>query len=152
MQKAKVNRKLVVWLLTTILLTPISLVEAQQTEKAHGIGYLSPLTPSSDSTRIAVFGKGLRDLGYVEGKNIAIEYRWAEGNFDRLPALAAELVRLKLDVIVTTGPGGTRSAKEATSTIPIVMAQDPDPIGTGLSPALRGLAETSLDCRLSPRK
>jgi putative ABC transport system substrate-binding protein len=136
MQKAKVNRKLVVWLLTTILLTPISLAEAQQTEKAHGIGYLSPLTPSSDSTRIAVFGKGLRDLGYVEGKNIAIEYRYAEGKSDRLPDFAAELVRLKLDVIVTSGSNATRSAKEATSTIPIIMAQDPDPVGNGFVASL----------------
>ncbi|HEV8344397.1 MAG TPA: ABC transporter substrate-binding protein [Candidatus Binatia bacterium] len=136
MQKAKVNRKLVVWLLTTILLTPISLAEAQQTEKAHRIGYLSPLTPSSDSTRIETFGKGLRDLGYVEGKNIAIEYRYAEGKSDRLPDFAAELVRLKVDVIVTSGSNATRSAKEATSTIPIIMAQDPDPVGNGFVASL----------------
>jgi putative ABC transport system substrate-binding protein len=136
MQKAKVNRKLVVWLLTTILLTPISLAEAQQTEKAHRIGYLSPLTPSSDSTRIEAFGKGLRDLGYVEGKNIAIEYRYAEGKSDRLPDFAAELVRLKVDVIVTSGSNATRSAKEATSTIPIIMAQDPDPVGNGFVASL----------------
>jgi len=78
----------------------------------------------------------LRELGYVEGKDIAIEYRYAEGKLDRLPGLAAELVRLKVDVIVTTGPTGTRAAKEATSTIPIVMTQDPDPIGNGFIASL----------------
>ena len=77
-----------------------------------------PLTPA----RIEAFRQGLRELGYVEGKNIVIEYRYAEGKLDRLPALAAELVRLKVDVIVTAGPTATRAAKEATVTIPIVMA------------------------------
>jgi putative tryptophan/tyrosine transport system substrate-binding protein len=76
-------------------------------------------------------GQGLRELAYVEGKNIIIEWRSAEGKLDRLPALAAELVRLKVDVIVTAGGRGTRTAKEATKTIPIVMAQVPDPVGDG---------------------
>ena len=74
--------------------------------------------------RIEAFRQGLRELGYVEGKNIVVEWRSAEGKPDRLPALAAELVRLKVDVIVTGGPTATRAAKEATSTIPIVMTQD----------------------------
>jgi putative ABC transport system substrate-binding protein len=78
----------------------------------------------------------LRELGYVEGKSIVIEYRWAEGKFDRLPDLAAELVRLKVNVIVTVGPPATRAAKEATSTIPIVMAQDDDPVGNGFIASL----------------
>ena len=76
------------------------------------------------SARIEAFRQGLRELGYVEGKNIVIEYRHAEGKVDRIPALAAELVRLKVDVIVTAGSITTRAAKEATKTIPIVMAQD----------------------------
>ena len=72
----------------------------------------------------------------MEGKNIVIEYRYAEGKLDRLPALAAELVRLKVDVIVTAGPAATRAAKEATTTIPIVMAQDADPVGNGFVASL----------------
>ena len=82
------------------------------------------------------FRQGLRELGYVEGKNIVIEWRYAEGKLDRLPALAAELVRLKVDVIVTAGRIATRAAKEATDTIPIVMAQDSDPVGNGFVASL----------------
>ena len=88
----------------------------------------------------------------MEGKNIVIEWRSAEGKLDRLPALAAELVRLKVDIIVTGGPAETRAAKEATATIPIVMAQRGDPVGSGSSPALRGLAGTLLDCPRLPRR
>ena len=79
------------------------------------------------------FRQGLRELGYVDGKNIVIEYRYAEGKLDRLRALAAELVRLKVDIIVSAGPGPTRAAKAATSMIPIVMAQDNDPVADGFS-------------------
>jgi putative ABC transport system substrate-binding protein len=86
--------------------------------------------------RIEAFRQGLRELGYVEGKNIVIEWRYAEGKFDRLPALVAELVRLKVDVIVTSGPQSTRVAKEATVTIPIVMGFDPDPVGGGFVASL----------------
>jgi putative ABC transport system substrate-binding protein len=82
------------------------------------------------------FRQGLRDLGYVEGKNIVIEYRHAEEKLDRLPGLASELVRLKVDVIVTGGPSSTRMAKEETATIPIVMATDPDPVGNGFVTSL----------------
>ena len=92
--------------------------------------------PSTIAARIEAFRQGLRELGYVEGKNIVIEYRYAEGKLDRLPALAAELVRLKVDVIVTGGPTATRAAKEATTTIPIVMAQDNDPVGNGFVASL----------------
>src|SRR4029077_2506370 len=87
-------------------------------------------------TRIEAFRQGLRELGYVEGKNIVVEYRDAEGKQDRLPALAAELVRLKVDVIVTPGTLPTRVTKEATSTIPIVMAQVGDPVGSGFVASL----------------
>jgi len=111
-------------------------VEAQQLTKVPRIGYLSPTSPSVSPTRIEAFRQGLRELGYVEGKNIVIEYRYAEGKFDRLPALAAELVRFKLDLIVTTGPTVTRAAKEATTTVPIVMATDTDPVGNGFVTSL----------------
>ena len=82
------------------------------------------------------FRQGLRELGYVEGKNIVIEPRYAEGKLDRLPELAADLVRLNVDVIVTSGPTATRPAKEATSTIPIIMTFDDDPVGSGFVASL----------------
>ena len=110
--------------------------EAQQPTKVPRIGYLAGTSASGQSARIEAFRQGLRELGYVEGKNIVIEYRYAEGKLDRLPALAAELVRLKVDVIVTAGPAATRAAKEATITIPIVMAQDTDPVGNGFVASL----------------
>ena len=110
--------------------------EAQQPTKVPRIGYLTGASPSANSARIEAFRQGLRELGYVEGKNIVIEWRYAEGKLDRLPALAAELVRLKVDVIVTGGPTATRAAKEATVTIPIVMALDGDPVGNGFVASL----------------
>jgi len=106
-------------------------VWAQQPTKIPQIGYLVGASLSTNAARIEAFRHGLRDLSYVEGKNIVIDWRTADGKPDRLPALAAELVRLKVDVIVTGGPTVTRAAKEATSTIPIVMTNDPDPIGDG---------------------
>jgi putative tryptophan/tyrosine transport system substrate-binding protein len=111
-------------------------VEAQQPTKIPRIGFLGAASTSAIAARIAALRQGLRELGYVEGKNIVIEWRSAEGKADLLPALAAELVRLKVDVIVTGGPSATRAAKEATSTIPIVMTQDADPIGTGFVASL----------------
>jgi putative ABC transport system substrate-binding protein len=85
---------------------------------------------------IEAFRQGLRELGYVEGKNIVVEYRWAEGKIERLPNLATELVRLNVDIIVTASPTDTRAAKDATVTIPIVMAQDTDPVGNGFVASL----------------
>ncbi|HXF76951.1 MAG TPA: ABC transporter substrate-binding protein [Methylomirabilota bacterium] len=99
------------------------------------VGYLGTSFLSS-AERVKAFRQGLRELGYVEGKNIVIEYRYAEEKLDSEPALAAELVRLKVDIIVTAGAGATRATKEATSTIPIVMAQDPDPVGNGFVASL----------------
>jgi putative ABC transport system substrate-binding protein len=113
-----------------------AVAEAQQTVKISRIGMLSGGSPTASAARYEVFQQGLRELGYVEGKNIVIEYRWAEGKLDRFPALAAELVRLKVDVIVTWGPTATLSAKEATNTIPIVMANDSDPVGSGVVASL----------------
>jgi putative ABC transport system substrate-binding protein len=130
------NRRTAIRRLATFYLTTASLAHAQQPTKILRIGYLGAASASSASARTEAFRQGLRELGYVEGKNIVIEWRWAEGKFDRLPALAAELVRLKVDVIVTAGPIPTRAAKEATVTIPIVMAQDPDPVGSGFVASL----------------
>ena len=110
--------------------------EAQQPKTVPRIGFLSAASPSDISARVEAFRQGLRELGYVEGKNIFIEWRFAEGKFDRLSALAAELVRLKVDVIVAGAPTSTRSAKQATVTIPIVMAFNDDPVGSGFVASL----------------
>ena len=130
-----------------------SRAEAQQPKKVSRIGYLSPGDPASESARSEAIRLALRELGYIEGQNIAIEYRYAEGKRDRFPELAAELVRLKVDVIVVAG-GNTavRAAKNATKTIPIVMAGDGTilsrqawlkalPVPAATSPALQTLPE-----------
>ncbi len=122
--------------LCSLLLAPNFPARAQQPKKVSRIGYLSSDSPSTIAERIEAFRQGLRELGYVEGKNIVIEWRFAEGKADRLPGLAAELVSLKVDVIVTSGPAATRAAKQATVTIPIVTAQDSDPVGNGLVASL----------------
>ena len=109
---------------------------AQQPTKIPQIGYLGGASLSAIPKRIEAFREGLRELGYVEGKNIVIEWRWAEGKPDRLPDLAAELVRLKVDLIISAGPVVTPSLKGATKTIPIVMAQDNDPVGNGFVASL----------------
>ncbi len=118
------------------LVAPLA-AEAQPARVAR-IGYLSPLSASADRGQrfFEAFRNGLTDLGYAEGRNIAIESRWAEGKYERLPALAAELVRLKVDVIVTAGVPAILAAKEATSEIPIIMAVVVDPIATGLVASL----------------
>ena len=114
-----------------------SIAGAQPVGKAMPrIGYLDGTSLSAASVRIEAFRQSLRDLGYVEGQNVAFEWRFAEGEADRLPHLAAELVRLKVDVIVTGGAGATRPAREATATIPIVMAQDSDPVESGFVASL----------------
>ena len=130
------SRRILYWLLTTIFLATVSLAQAQQPAKVPRIGYLSSTSPSAASSRIEAFRQGLRELGYVEGKNLDIEWRYAEGKLDLLPALAAELVRLKVDIIVSASPPVTRAAKDATVTIPIVMAHDPDPVGNGFVASL----------------
>jgi ABC-type uncharacterized transport system substrate-binding protein len=111
--------------------------QAQQPKKVPRIGYLSSFDPARESTRSEAIRLSLRDLGYIKGQNIAIEYRYAEGKRDRLPELAAELVRLKVDIIVVAG-GGTwvREAKNATKTIPIVM------VGPGADPVKAGIVES----------
>ena len=110
---------------------------AQQPTKIFRIGSLGPTAASGYASRIEGLRGGLRDLGYLEGKNIVIEFRWAEGKYDRLPELAAELVRLKVDIIVTSGTPATRAAKGATTTIPIVTAEiGGDPVAEGIIASL----------------
>jgi putative tryptophan/tyrosine transport system substrate-binding protein len=115
-------------------LTPLA--NAQQPTKVPRIGYLAVAPLAAASERIEPFRQGLSELGYLEGKTIIIEWRSADGKPDRMPTLAAELVQLKVSVIVTAGTGATRPAKEATSTIPIVMAQDDDPVANGFVASL----------------
>jgi putative tryptophan/tyrosine transport system substrate-binding protein len=122
--------------ITLIILAAAFTADAQQPKNITRIGYLATVPLSINAARIDAFRQGLRELGYVEGKNVVIELRSADGKLDRLPALAAELVRLKVDVIVTAGPQSTRTAKEATSTIPIVMGFDNDPVGSGIVASL----------------
>jgi putative ABC transport system substrate-binding protein len=113
-----------------------AVAQAQQPKQVPRIGFLSSLSPAVVSDRMEAFRQGLRELGYVEGKNIVIEWRYAEGKTERLPDLAAELVRLNVDVIVTGGPAVNRFAKEATATIPVILAFDNDPVGNGFVASL----------------
>src|ERR1044072_2262769 len=112
-----------------VLVVAGAAVQAQQPTRIPRIGYLTGTSLSANSARTDAFRQGLRELGYVHGKNLVIEWRSAEGKADQLPALAAALVRLKADIIVSGGPTSNRAAKEATATIPIVMAYDNDPVG-----------------------
>ncbi len=118
-----------------VLAAPLG-ADAQRRANVARIGVLGSPTASSYATRIESFKRGLQELGYVEGQNLAIAYRWAEGRYERLPGLAAELVRLRVDVIVTHGTPATRAAQQATTTIPIVMATSGDAVGTGLVASL----------------
>jgi ABC-type uncharacterized transport system substrate-binding protein len=121
---------------STVLFALCFSAAAQQPTKIPRIGFLGATTPSVESTRLEAFRQGMRELGYVEGKSIVIEWRWAEGKFDRLPELAAELVRLKVEVIVTGGSTSSGAAKKVTTTVPIVMAQVNDPVGSGFVASL----------------
>ena len=129
------RRKLFGLVFSALLFALCVSARAQQPTKVPRIGFLIGSSLSANAARIEAFRQGLRELGYVEGKNIVIEYRYADGKADRERELAAELVRLKVDVIVTGGPSSTR-AKEATVTIPIVMANDGDPIRNGFVASL----------------
>ena len=130
------NKKNLGWLLTTIVLATSSSAQGQQPAKVPRIGFNLDSTASAVAARIEGFRQGLRELGYIEGKNIIIEWRSAEGKPERRSEIAAELVRLKVDLIVSAGPTGTRALRETTSTIPIVMAQDTDPVGSGFVASL----------------
>jgi putative ABC transport system substrate-binding protein len=129
------RRKLITALAAAAMGAPLAAF-AQQKSKVWRIGFLGAVTASGFARRVEALRAGLRDLGYVEGKNIVIEFRWAEGYYERLPQLAAELVRLKVDVIVTSGTAGILAAKAATTTIPIVMASSGDVIALGLVTSL----------------
>jgi putative ABC transport system substrate-binding protein len=118
-------------LFVTVLLVVADIAEAQQPKKLPRIGYLAGASHAAIAFRLEAFRQGLRELGYLEGKNIGIEYRYSEGNFRRQKELAFELARANVDVIVTSGPASTRAAKEATATIPIIMTFDSDPVGSG---------------------
>ena len=128
--------KTMVALLMGLALASVHLAEAQQSKRVPVIGYLRQGSPSSAKFEDDAFRQGLRDLGYVEGKTILIEYRYAEGKVDRVPDLARDLVSLKLDAIVVGGDRATRAAKEATSTIPIVVGSAGDLVGAGLVASL----------------
>src|SRR5215475_14500106 len=124
-------------LVAVILLTVAVVTEAQQPKKVHRIGYLSNSDPASESPRSEAIRLALREIGYIEGQNIATEFRYTEAKLDRLPELAAELVRLKVDIIVVAGgPVWVQAAKNATKTIPIVM------VGAGANPVEAGLVES----------
>ena len=129
-------KRLAVALLALALLAAPHGTQAQQSGKVPRIGLLGGGSASASAGRIDAFRQGLRDLGYMEGKTIVIEQMWAEGKLERLPALAAELVHLKVDAIVSAGPTVTRACKDANITTPIVMAFDDDPVGSGLIASL----------------
>jgi ABC-type uncharacterized transport system substrate-binding protein len=136
-RKSKIqNRKLAGSVALVATLAMCGAMAQAQPKQLPRIGYLVANFPSTNPGRVEAFRQGLRDFGYVEGKSIVIEWRYAEGKADRLPALATELVRLKVDVIVTAGPASTRPAKEATVTVPIVMGFDNDPVGNGFVASL----------------
>jgi putative ABC transport system substrate-binding protein len=118
-----------------LLATPLA-AQAQPAGKVWRVGYLGNSTPTMESSLVEGFRTGLREHGYREGQNIAVEYRWAEGSVERMPGLAAELVRLKVDVIVTSGTPASLAVKRATTTIPIVVAAVGDAVGVGLVPSL----------------
>jgi putative ABC transport system substrate-binding protein len=121
---------------TVVLATgPASLAQAQ--EKIAHVGFLGNSTAALEANLIGPFREGLRDLGYVEGRNVLIEYRWAEGKYERFPALIAELIAQKVDVIVTAGTPATLAVKKGTTSVPIVMIAVGDPVGTGIIASLR---------------
>ena len=127
-----------VTLLLSLLVAPLAAVVAQPREKVPWVGYLNPGS-SADPARLRrfeAFRQGLRALGYVEGQTVALEPRWAEGRYERYPALVADLVRVPVDVIVTVGGAATQATQHATRTIPIVMSVVIDPVGSGLVPSL----------------
>jgi putative ABC transport system substrate-binding protein len=129
------KRREFITLLGAAIAWPLA-ARAQRTGKMSRIGYLGVSSPSLEPHYIEAFRQKLRDLGHIDGENIAIEYRWAEGHDDRLPNLATELVHLKPDVIVTSGTPGALAAMQATRTIPIVMASSADPVNAGLVASL----------------
>jgi ABC-type uncharacterized transport system substrate-binding protein len=135
-EKKNMKKRITLWLLATLFLANVSLADAQQTGKIFRIGFLDNSTASGIAVLLEAFRQELSKLGWIEGKNITIEYRFAEHKNERLPELAAELVRLKVDLIVTSGGNTPLAAKKATTTLPIVMTTSPDPVGQGLVSSL----------------
>jgi ABC-type uncharacterized transport system substrate-binding protein len=131
-----VRRREFIALVGGAIACPMGVRAQQQTGKVPRIGFLSLTSPSDRPPLLDAFRQGLRELGWVEGRNIVIDYRYAEGRVDRLPDMAAELVRLKVDLIVSWGTQGVTAAKNATETIPIVMIAVRDPVGIGLIASL----------------
>ena len=146
--RGKVFKTLILLIFMSVL---VPLAEAQQQKKVPRIGFLGAASATSQASRLDAFRQGLRELGYVEGKNIIIEYRHAEGKFERLPELSAELMRLKVDIIVTQGSPAAEAAKKMTSTIPIVMATGGDAVGSGRLRASPGPVVISPDYPVSPQ-
>jgi putative ABC transport system substrate-binding protein len=130
------KKRVTLWLLATLFLATVSLAEAQQTGKIPRMGFLANSTASGSTVLSEAFWQEIRKLGWIEGKNITIEYRFTEGENSRLPELAADLVRLKVDLIVVTGTIAALAAKGATSTIPILFTGSTDPVGAGLVASL----------------
>ncbi len=129
-------KKKIIWLMTTFILTTASMAHAQHLAKIPRIGFLAGTKAGAVAARTEAFRQGLRELGYVEGKNLFVDYRYADGDATRERELAAELVRQKVDIIVTAGPTVTRTVKDATATIPIIFAQDGDPVASGFVASL----------------
>ncbi len=131
-----VNRRAFLRIVPCALLTSPLAVKAQQAGKVYRIGFLGNSTAALEANLVGPFREGLRDIGYVEGRNVQIEYRWAEGRYERLSELVAELVALKVDVIVTAGTPAALAVKRATTAIPLVMVAVGDPVGSGLVASL----------------
>ena len=130
------KKKITLHALAALIFASVHLAEAQQTGKVYHIGMLETTSTALNAANLDAFRKGLRELGYVEGQNLVIEYRSADGRNERFPDLATELVHLKVDLIVTRGTPSTLAAKNATGTIPVVMAATGDPVATGIVASL----------------
>ena len=146
------RRREFIYVLGGVAAWPLASYAQQRSENIARIGFLTRKTDASVASQIDAFQQGLHDLGWVEGKNIGIEYRDAGGQVDRLGPLAAELVALNVDVIVTVDTPPTQAAKQATGTIPIVIAVSADPVGAGLVKVLATLVATPLDYRSLPQR
>ena len=129
-------KKIFLWLSVVAALGGTAITDAQPLKKVARIGFLASSSSERVKSRLAAFQQGLRELGYVEGKNVIVEYRSAEGKFERLPEIASELVRLKVDLLVVEGAPAAHATKNATSVIPIVIGNAADPVGTGLVASL----------------
>jgi putative ABC transport system substrate-binding protein len=130
------RRRLLIALGAGALAAPFASFAQQQPARIARIGFLGNSTAALEANLVGPFREGLRDLGYVEGRNVLIEYRWAEGKYERFPALIAELIALKVDVIVTAGTPGSLAVKKAATSVPLVMVAVGDPVGVGLVASL----------------